>query len=88
MKNPKIYFVTEVILFVLLTILTIRGVGPNDPWQYNWVFQLILLGFLNLISLILVRLVLKEDKKHQKIISGLALLFFVYGFISFKIIIG
>lgn len=87
MKNAKIYFIFEVVLYLILLFLSIKGPGPNDPWEYNWIFQIIGLNLINLVNLILVRIKLKKDPVHKKIISRLGMLFILCSLLSIMIVI-
>lgn len=88
MKNAKMYFIFVVFLYVVLLFLTIKGPSPSDPWEVEWLMQVIGLALLSSINLILVRVFLKENPTQQAIITRLSLTYYVAAFLSFLLVIG
>lgn len=88
MKKPETHITIQLIIYAVLLFLSIKGPAPDDYWQFEWVFQLLFLGLLNLIHLILIRIKLKEELVYRKYLSISSLAFFVVGILSFYIVIG
>lgn len=88
MRNAKLYFIFTVILYITLIIWGIKGPAPNDVWEYEWVFQILAFYLLGLFNLIMVRVYLKEDPVHRKIITRLLLLYPFISFVTILIVVG
>jgi len=88
MRNAKLYFIFTVLLYVTLIIWGVKGPAPNDLWEYEWVIQIIAFNILGLINLFMVRLFLKEDPVHKKIISRLLFLYPFFSFLTILIVVG
>ncbi len=88
MRNAKLYFMFTVFLYLMLIIWGIKGPSANDPWELEWVLQVILFNILGFICLFMVGLFLKEDPTHKKIISRLLLVLPIFSFIVIWIVVG
>lgn len=88
MKNAKLYFIGTVMLYVILIVWGIKGPAPNDLWEFEWVFQIIAFNILGLGNFILVRVYLKEDPTHKKIISRLLLLYPIVSIVTILVVVG
>ena len=88
MRNAKLYFIFTVLLYVTLIIWGIKGPAPTDYWELEWVIQIIAFNILGFICLFLVRLFLKEDPVHKKIISRLLLIYPFFSVLTILIVVG